>query len=84
MRQHLLNPLARALIGHESGETEGLHVLVDTEAAAPSGGGAGGGVLSSIGLGGGGGELQPERATLRIRVVGEDDVGAEKAGGAWN
>ena len=84
VRQHLLNPLARALIGHESGETEGLHVLVDTEEAAPSGGGGGGGVLSSIGLGGGGGELQPERATLRIRVVGEDDVGAEKAGGAWN
>ena len=87
VRQHLLNPLARALIGHESGETEGLHVLVDTEEAAPSGGGGGGGVLSSIGLGGGGGELQPERATLRIRVVGEDDwVGEEldKAGGAWN
>merc|ERR1719159_1453713 len=30
VRQHLLNPLARALIGHDDGGVDGLHVLIDT------------------------------------------------------
>ena len=46
-------------------------------------------VLSSMGFGGGGGaaasELQPERQTLRIRVVGEADVDGLLGGGeAWH
>jgi ATP-dependent Clp protease ATP-binding subunit ClpB len=81
VRQHLLNPLARALIGHEEGNDEGVHVLVDTQQApsAPSGGG-GSSVLSSIGFGGGGGatELQSERTSLRIRLVGEGGLDEAK------
>jgi len=81
VRQHLLNPLARALIGHEEGNDEGVHVLVDTQQApsAPSGGG-GSSVLSSIGFGGGGGaaELQPEPTSLRIRLVGEGGLDEAK------
>jgi len=29
VRQHLLNPLARAIIGHEAESTDGMHVVVD-------------------------------------------------------
>ena len=91
VRDHLLNPLARSLIGYEGGATEGLHVLVDSAAAA---GGASSSsssstaspssVLSSIGLGGplGGGVPTPSSALaanagLSIRLV--DDAALEGA-----
>ena len=87
VRQHLLNPLARALIGHEAEGDEPTHVLVDTQPAEPAAGGVSGGggssVLSALGVtggGGGGSELQPERSSMRIRVLGEGEVEGAKAG----
>ena len=85
VRQHLLNPLARALIGADGGGddgAEGLHVLVDMHDAASgqsqaaAGAASGSSMLRSIGFGGGsggGGEsaAPPMETGMRIRVVGE-------------
>lgn len=88
VRQHLLNPLARALIGHEGGGDDGVHILIDTHQAAPAGsqgGGGGSSVLSSIGLGGGASsELQPERKDIRIRLVGEGELADAMGDQQWH
>jgi len=72
VRQHLLNPLARALIGHDEDSDEVTHVLVDTKKAeaGASPGGEGGWFGGGVGQS----ELQPERMQLRIQLVPEDEL----------
>lgn len=55
VRSHLLNPLAKAIIGHSSGgEGDGLSVLVDVNKAAGGAGGGGGAAGGAGGTGTGG------------------------------
>ena len=92
VRSHLLNPLAKAIIGHADGASEGVNVLVDLQeekSAAGKGSGKGSsaaGWFSSSPSQAAGLDLEDEEesdGSLRIRLVADEDVDTALAGQDW-
>ena len=87
VRQNLLNPMAKALIGYDGSAAEGMHLLVDTAPAevppSTSAASSSSSVLSSIGIGAG--TPAPARAMehIRIRLVPEEELAQALAGQTW-
>ena len=69
VRSHLLNPLARAIIGHSGGATEGLNVLIDIQGGGGSGGSAAkAAAASSLSGGGSGGDSSASTSVFESLV----------------